>query len=148
MSNYKNEQQQTKGEEEYSLYFDGACKGNPGPAGAGYVLYQGSREVSYKYEFVGINETNNVAEYHALVLGLKQSLSCGVRNLIVYGDSLLVINQVTGKFKINSHKLNKYYEFAIELSKQFESVRFHHIPREKNKRADELANLSLRNISI
>jgi ribonuclease HI len=146
MSNYKNEEQ-IQGEE-YSLYFDGACKGNPGPAGAGYVLYQGSREVSYKYEFVGINETNNVAEYHALVLGLKQSLSCGVRNLIVYGDSLLVINQVTGKFNVNSHKLNKYYEFAIELSKQFESVRFQHIPREKNKRADELANLSLRNISI
>ena len=146
MSNYKNEQQ-IQGEE-YSLYFDGACKGNPGPAGAGYVLYQGSREVSYKYEFVGTNETNNVAEYHALVLGLKQSLSCGVRNLIVYGDSLLVINQVTGKFKVNSHKLNKYYEFAIELSKQFESVRFQHIPREKNKRADELANLSLHNISI
>jgi len=142
MSNYKNE------EEPYSLYFDGACKGNPGPAGAGYVLYQGSIEVSYKYEFIGTNETNNVAEYHALVLGLKQSLSYGVRNLTVYGDSLLVINQVTGKFKVNSHKLNKYYEFAVELSKQFESVRFQHIPREKNKRADELANLSLRNISM
>jgi ribonuclease HI len=135
-------------EEPYSLYFDGACKGNPGPAGAGYVLYQGSREVSYKYEFIGTNETNNVAEYHALVLGLKQSLSYGVRNLTVYGDSLLVINQVTGKFKVNSHKLNKYYEFAVELSKQFESVRFQYIPREKNKRADELANLSLRNISM
>jgi len=148
MSNYKNEEQIQGQPEEYSLYFDGACKGNPGPAGAGYVLYQGSREVSYKYEFVGTNETNNVAEYHALVLGLKQSLSYGVRNLIVYGDSLLVINQVTGKFKVNSHKLNKYYEFAVELSKQFESVRFQHIPREKNKRADELANLSLRNISM
>jgi ribonuclease HI len=141
MSNY-----QQNREEEYYLYFDGCSKGNPGPAGAGYVLYQGSREISSKSEFIDLNETNNLAEYYALVLGLKASLSCGIRNLTVYGDSLLVINQVTGKYKVNSHKLNKYYEFAIELSKQFQSVRYQHIPREQNKRADELANLSLRNI--
>jgi len=137
MSN--NQEQQ----EEYSLYFDGCCKGNPGPAGAGFVLYQGSREIVSKSEFIGDNETNNVAEYHALVIGLKKALSYGVRRLTVYGDSLLVIKQVTGKYKVNSHNLKQYHDYAIELAKQFETIRFEHVLREKNKRADELANLSL-----
>jgi len=141
MSNNKDQQ------EEYSLYFDGCCKGNPGPAGAGFVLYQGSREIVTKSEFIGDNETNNVAEYHALVIGLKKALSYGVRRLTVYGDSLLVIKQVTGKYKVNSHHLKQYYDYAIELAKQFEFIRFEHVLREKNKRADELANLSLSTLS-
>jgi len=141
MSN--NQEQQ----EEYSLYFDGCCKGNPGPAGAGFVLYQGSREIVSKSEFIGDNETNNVAEYHALVIGLKKALSYGVRRLTVYGDSLLVIKQVTGKYKVNSHNLKQYYDYAIELAKQFETIRFEHVLREKNKRADELANLSVSTLS-
>ena len=137
MSNNQDQQ------EEYTLYFDGCCKGNPGPAGAGFVLYQGSREIVSKSEFIGDNETNNVAEYHALVIGLKKALSYGVRRLTVYGDSLLVIKQVTGKYKVNSHNLKQYYDYAIELAKQFETIRFEHVLREKNKRADELSNMAL-----
>ena len=142
MSNYNPTQ-----EEEYSLYFDGCSKGNPGPAGAGFVLYQGSREILSKSEFISEHDTNNVAEYHALVLGLKKSLSYGIRRLTVYGDSLLVIKQVTGKYKVNSHNLKQYHDYAIELAKQFEFIRFEHVLREKNKRADELANLSLSTFS-
>ena len=137
-----NNQQQIENEE-YSLYFDGCSKGNPGSAGAGFVIYQGSREIVSKSEFIGDNETNNVAEYHALVIGLKKALSYGIRRLTVYGDSLLVIKQVSGKYKVNSHNLKQYYDYAIELAKQFEYIRFEHVLREKNKRADELANRSL-----
>ena len=130
-------------ESEYFLYFDGCCKGNPGPAGAGSVLYRGEFEMSSKSEFVGSRETNNVAEYSALIMGLKDTLSLGVRNVTVRGDSLLVIKQITGQYKINSNNLMNYYQEAINLAKQFKCIYFEHIPREKNKRADELANIGL-----
>jgi ribonuclease HI len=130
-------------EPEYFLYFDGCCKGNPGPAGAGSVLYRGEFEISSKSEFVGSKETNNVAEYCALIMGLKDTLSLGVRNITVRCDNLLIIKQITGKYKVNSSVMMNYYDRVIDLAKQFKYIDFEHIPREKNKRADQLANIGL-----
>jgi ribonuclease HI len=130
-------------EQEYFLYFDGCSKGNPGPSGAGSVIYRNKIEMSSTSTFVGNKETNNVAEYTALIVGLKEALKIGIRSLTVRGDSLLVIKQLTGKYKVNSHHLLEYYEEAIDLAKQFRCIEFEHVPREKNGRADELANMGL-----
>jgi len=127
-------------ETEYVLYFSGCSKGNPGPSAIGYVLYRGSTEVFTRGEFISENETNSVAEYSAMLMGLKETLHYGVRNVIVCGDSLIVINQMTGKYKVNTRNLLTCYEDAIDISKQFKCIQFKHVPREKNKRADELAN--------
>jgi ribonuclease HI len=130
-------------ETEYVLYFDGCSKGNPGPSAAGYVLYRGTTEVFARSEFISERETNNVAEYTAMIMGLREAFLTGVRNLLVRGDSLLVISQMTGKYKVSSSHLREYYEHAVDISKQFQCIQFEYIPREKNKRADELANRGL-----
>ncbi|CAK8577889.1 unnamed protein product [Lathyrus sativus] len=78
----------------YTLRFDGACSGNPGPAGAGAVLFDEQGSLLYHFRQGLGNTTNNVAEYRALILGLRQALRIGCMNLTVQGDSQLVINQV------------------------------------------------------
>ena len=75
----------------YTLFFDGCSKGNPGIAGAGAVLYKNQIEINAQSSFVGEKETNNVAEYHGLIMGMEIATSQGIKNLHVKGDSLLII---------------------------------------------------------
>ena len=117
---------------EYVLHFDGCSKGNPGPAGIGAVISK-----------LNIEETNNQSEYSALILGLNEAISRNIKELQVYGDSLLVINQVTGKFKVNNVLLQELHQEVIKLTKNFDYIAFNHVYRDKNKRADELSNLGL-----
>ena len=128
---------------EHVLYFDGCSKGNPGPAGAGAVLYEKDIEVWAGRLFVGEKETNNIAEYASLVLGLNEASNKGCKELLVRGDSLLVINQMKGTYKVNSDALRILYDRAKVLEKQFSKIEYEHIPREKNSRADQLANEGL-----
>ena len=102
----------------YTLFFDGCCKGNPGISGCGAVLYKNETyDISdnidiYKYEneiwtsnhYIGYN-TNNASEYNGLIIGLTQVVVMGIKELVVKGDSLLVINQMKGEYNINSKKL-------------------------------------------
>lgn len=125
---------------DYVLYFDGCSKGNPGPAGAGAVLYEKDKEVWAGRLFVGEKETNNIAEYASLVLGLNEASNKGCKELLVRGDSLLVINQMKGTYKVSSDSLRILYNRAKVLEKQFTKIEYEHIPREKNSRADQLAN--------
>ena len=125
----------------YSLYFDGCSKGNPGPAGAGYVLYKDNVEIFTESKYLG-KQTNNIAEYSALVIGLQKVIELDIKELEVYGDSMLVIKQLQGLYKIKSPTLKPFYEKANQLAQQID-VKFHHILRIKNKRADELANEAL-----
>lgn len=124
------------------MNFDGASKGNPGLSGAGSVIYKNGEEIWSAAEFLGY-KTNNQAEYQALILGLKGALNLGITVLSVFGDSLLVINQVNGIYKVKSSSLLELYEEVLALKLQFEYIEFNHVYRDKNKRADELSNIAL-----
>lgn len=130
-------------EYEYKLQFDGCSKDNPGIAGAGAVIYKFNEEISSKIKFVGNNSTNNVAEYTGLIIGLKEAITLGIKKLMVEGDSMLVIKQMNGEYKVKSTNLIDLYNQANDLSKHFDKIYFKHIYRENNKRADELSNLAI-----
>ena len=125
---------------EFKLKFDGCSKNNPGMGGAGYCIYRNDNEVCVGSVFLGKNVTNNYAEYSALLLGLQKAKDIGIKSLIVEGDSLLVINQMTDKNVCKSKNLIIIYKEAKELVKEFEEIYFHHIYRHENSRADELCN--------
>lgn len=126
-------------EHNYVLMFDGGCRGNPGPSGAGYVIYNGNEEIAYGYKYIGVT-TNNVAEYTALILGLKTAVEMGINNIIVKGDSKLVINQLQGVWNVKADNLVPFNKEAKTLMCALSNVRLEHIKRSFNKRADLLAN--------
>ncbi|EOY02301.1 Polynucleotidyl transferase, ribonuclease H-like superfamily protein, putative isoform 2 [Theobroma cacao] len=124
----------------YIVEFDGASKGNPGPAGAGAVLRAADgRVVCRLREGVGI-ATNNVAEYRGAILGMKCALKKGFKHIRVQGDSNLVCMQVQGRWKIKSQNLVELNKQAMELKDKFVSFQINHVDREFNSEADALAN--------
>ena len=125
---------------EYKLQFDGCSKNNPGLAGAGAVIYKNGIEIWSNHLFVGTNNTNNYAEYMGLIFGLEKAIELNIKTLHIEGDSLLVINQMIGKYKCNSQNLIELYNKAKILVSDFDDIRFSHIFRNKNVRADELSN--------
>lgn len=127
----------------YLLKFDGCSKGNPGLAGSGAVIYCNNVEIWSKSVFVGKNNTNNEAEYTGLIIGLEEAAQLKINFLQVEGDSLLVIKQMKGEYKVKSEKLMKLYEKAKEYEKMINKIEYNHIYREKNIRADELSNMGL-----
>ena len=131
---------------EYTLNFDGASKGNPGLSGAGAVIYKNRQEIWSSCKFVGC-KTNNQAEYSALILGLEGAASLGIKCLSVLGDSLLVINQVNGLYKVKSGFLLPLHKEVLALKIKFDFIEFNHVYRDYNKRADALSNLALENIN-
>ena len=129
--------------DEYVLFFDGCSKRNPGPSGAGAVLYHNGVEIWSKSVFVGHKETNNVAEYTGMIVGITHAVELGIRRLVVKGDSNLVVQQMNGKFMVKSPNIRTHYVTARNLSRNFDSILFLHVYRNNNTRADELANLGL-----
>lgn len=127
---------------EYSLYFDGCSKGNPGPSGIGAVIYKNGDEISASCENIG-NRTNNESEYCALIIGLEEAIKLDITSLCVYGDSLLVINQANKIYKVKNENLLILYEKFRALKCKFKYITFTHIYRSHNKRADQLANMGL-----
>ena len=127
---------------EYTLNFDGASRGNPGPAGIGAVIFHNGQEVWASCQYIG-TKTNNQSEYSALILGLKQALTRDITQLQVYGDSQLVINQINGEYKVRNPGLQDLYKEVQDLQSHFESIVFTHVYREFNKRADQLSNMAL-----
>jgi ribonuclease HI len=125
---------------EYKLRFDGCSKNNQGLAGAGYSIYKNDTEYCYGSIFVGKNTTNNYAEYTGLLIGLKKALEIGIKKIIVEGDSLLVIEQMTGINRCKSINLIKINEEVNKLMQEFEEIYFKHIFRNENIRADQLCN--------
>lgn len=124
-----------------TLHFDGASKGNPGPAGAGAILRDGNKVYRLR-EGVG-SQTNNVAEYRGLILGLKQALKKGYKHIHVQGDSLLVCNQIQGLWKLKNQNMASLCSEAKELKNKFLSFKINHVPREANSDADVQANLAV-----
>ena len=128
---------------EFLLKFDGCSKGNPGLSGAGAVLYNNNSEIWGKSMFVGEKNTNNEAEYTGLIIGLTEAVNMNIKHLAVEGDSMLVIKQMNGEYKVKAEKLIELYNIANDLSSKFETITFTHIYRKNNTRADELSNLAL-----
>jgi ribonuclease HI/probable phosphoglycerate mutase len=127
----------------HTLYFDGCSKGNPGRAGAGAVLYDAQEaEVFAESVFVGFHATNNEAEYTGLILGLTEALKRGIiTELLVRGDSQLIVRQMQGKYKVNSPKLAPLHKCATTLASKFAKIDYEHVYRDKNQRADALSNV-------
>lgn len=125
------------------LFGDGGSRGNPGPSASGYVLLDADDNlILEKGVYLGIT-TNNQAEYQSLKLGLEEAHRMGVQEVAVHMDSLLVINQMKGIFKVKNRDLWPIYESIKELVTQFKKVTFTHVPRELNKLADAEVNKAL-----
>ena len=129
---------------EVVIYTDGASKGNPGPSGAGGVILTPDGEIIEEFrEHLG-RTTNNVAEYEAVRIGLARALALGARRVTVRLDSELVSNQLSGRYKVKDTKLIERYLEVGQLLSRLDSVKFETIPREKNARADRLAQIGAR----
>lgn len=128
---------------DFELYFDGCSKGNPGKGGAGAVIYHNQEEIWSNYAFLGDNVTNNYAEYQGLLMGLNAALNLNIKNLAVYGDSKLVINQLNGTFQVKAGNLIECYNNAALIKNKLSYVTFKHVYRTENKRADKLANMGV-----
>ncbi len=125
------------------LYADGGSRGNPGPSASGFVLMDMNDHVFVeKGEYLGIT-TNNQAEYQALKFGLEEAHRLGVQEVNVFLDSLLVVNQMKGIFKVKNRDLYPIHEAIKQLCTQFKKVTFTHVPRELNKLADAMVNETL-----
>jgi ribonuclease HI len=127
----------------FTMNFDGCSKGNPGLGGAGAVIYHNNDEIWSGSFFVGENATNNHAEYAGLILGLQQAKELEIKNLLVKGDSQLVISQMIGSYKCKSPNLIDFYLRAKELENKFDIINYEHVLRNLNKRADELSNIAV-----
>jgi len=124
-----------------TLHFDGACRGNPGTAGTGFVLRDGNGRVIERFSrLLGYNLTNNVAEYKALIAGLRHALRNGITDIVAYGDSDLLCNQVNGQYQVRDERLRRYYNTVLQLLRRFQTGRVLYVPREQNQEADRLAN--------
>ena len=125
------------------MFADGGSRGNPGPSASGYVLMTPDDEVLVERGvYLGIT-TNNQAEYQALRFGLEDALKRGAHEVAVYMDSLLVVNQMKGIFKVKNRDLWPIYAAIVEESKKFKKISFNHVPRELNKLADAEVNKTL-----
>mgnify|MGYP001174148610 CR=1 FL=1 len=125
------------------VYSDGGSRGNPGPSAAGFVILNGQQEIIEQGgEYLGIT-TNSQAEYHGVRLGLERALELGYRHLDFRVDSMLVVNQMNGIYRIKNRELWPIYSRIKQLAENFESVRFSHVKREFNQLADGMVNKTL-----
>jgi ribonuclease HI len=125
------------------LETDGGARGNPGPAAAAYVLEAEDGTVLAEHgEAIGV-ATNNVAEYRALVAGLRKAVELGVDELQVVSDSELLVKQMNGEYKVKNKDLLDLSLAAKRLERQLGRVRYTAVRRAKNERADRLVNEAL-----
>jgi ribonuclease HI len=119
---------------------DGAARGNPGPAGIGVQITDGGGGVLAEIA-EGLGETtNNVAEYTAAIEGLRRAHELGASSVLLRSDSQLLINQLTGRYRVKSSHLQPLHRRLRQLASTFDDVEFQHVRRERNTEADRLAN--------
>lgn len=122
---------------------DGAARGNPGPAGIGVVIKDGTGAiVSEIFEYIG-ETTNNQAEYRALIAALKEAIRLGAEAVGIFADSELMVSQVKGVYKVKNEGLKPLFDETKELLRKFKFCNIEYIPREKNHEADKLANRAI-----
>jgi ribonuclease HI len=130
------------------LNTDGGARGNPGPAGIGVVIQDAGGHVLDEFGR-GIGwATNNVAEYEALIAGLELALERGITEVSVALDSKLVVSQVRGEWKIKNDRLRALAVKARSLLERFDDATLTYVPREKNLRADQLANIGMDEVEV
>jgi ribonuclease HI len=119
---------------------DGASRGNPGPAGIGVQIASSDGEVLKEIaQGIGVT-TNNVAEYTAAIEGLRRARALGAARVLLRSDSRLLVEQLSGRFKVKHPNLKPLHATALELAASFEHVGYEHVRRELNTEADRLAN--------
>lgn len=124
-------------------YIDGASRGNPGPAAAGFTLADSAgTQLQAKAFFLG-QATNNIAEYTSLVKALEAAKQIGAEQLMLFSDSELLVRQINGQYKVKSEQIRPLFRQALNLLGAFKNWKVRHIPREKNKEADKLVNQAL-----
>jgi ribonuclease HI len=125
------------------LFTDGGARGNPGPAAYAYVLEADDRTVLAAHgETIGV-ATNNVAEYRALVEGLKKASELHLKEVEVVSDSELLVNQMRGSYKVKNEALRELWREAMRLAAGFERITYEAVRREHNELADRLVNEAL-----
>lgn len=125
------------------VHVDGAARGNPGPAGAGVVVQADDGRVIHEGGYFLGHQTNNAAEYHALIRGLQRAVRCGDSNVVLRSDSELLVRQIIGQYRVRNPKLAVLFREVQLLLLRIRCWRIEHVPREANRRADELANLAI-----
>ncbi|HVM35111.1 MAG TPA: ribonuclease HI family protein [Actinomycetota bacterium] len=125
------------------LNTDGGARGNPGPAGIGVVLIDEHGIVLDEVARSLGHQTNNVAEYEAVIAGLELAHENAVTDLVIRVDSELVVHQLNGEWKIKNDRLRQLAVKARGLMRGFEKVEIEHVPRAQNARADALANQAM-----
>lgn len=133
----------SKKTKELDIYTDGGSRGNPGPAAIGVVIYNSDGLVVEKIsQYIG-EATNNQAEYNALIVGLQEAKYFKAKSVHCYLDSELVVKQMKGQYKVKNKNIKSLFFVVQDLIKNFESVKFTHVPRDENKEADRLVNEAL-----
>ncbi len=125
------------------IFTDGGARGNPGPAGIGYVIYDEKNNIISSIGLYIGETTNNQAEYQAVWQALNKAKDLGFHELNLYLDSELVVNQLNQKFKIKNSELAKMFVKIWNISQEFKNIKYNYIPREKNKLADKLVNQAI-----
>jgi probable phosphoglycerate mutase len=127
---------------------DGASRGNPGPASYAVVIRDAAGKVILELAKRLGRETNNVAEYYALLAALDYAVSHGISALRIRSDSELLVRQIQGRYKVKSPELKPLHERATKLARQLSHFAIEHVRREQNRDADALANLALDSGSV
>lgn len=122
---------------------DGACSGNPGPAGIGVVIRQADQVLLTVSEAIG-DATNNIAEYKAVIRGLQEAKAMGAEHVTLRTDSQLVFFQLKGDYKVRHANMIPLFQEALGLLKGFKKVDCRVVPREENAEADRLATSALK----
>lgn len=125
------------------LQFDGGARNNPGICGIGYAIFMFDELIYKDNAIVSDYNTNNFAEYKALIHGLNKAKELNICELHVQGDSKIIIGQVEGLYKVKSDELKPLYENVKELEKNFDLITYEHIYRQFNKFTDSLVNEAL-----
>ena len=132
---------------ELTIYVDGASAGNPGKAGIGVVLFCEGKKIKEYSQYIGI-ATNNVAEYMAVVFAMQEALIVNVRNITIFSDSELVVNQINGVYKVKDNNLFRLHKQVQHLKNGFKKFNITHIERAGNKEADKLASRSVDRLDV
>ena len=126
-----------------TAYVDGGARGNPGPAGYGaYIVDESGTVLAELHGALGIT-TNNVAEYNGLLAALEWAVEHGAKGLHVKADSLLLVQQMRGNYRVKNQGLIPLHQRARALVTKIGRVTFDHVPREQNKEADRLSNVGM-----
>ncbi len=128
---------------EVIAYTDGASRGNPGPASAGVAIFSKDGALVAEISLKLGNQTNNFAEYTALIEALKACANGGAKNVLVRADSQFMIRQMQGQYKVKAPGIIPLFQQCKKLVENFDIIKFEHIPRDQNEHADRLANKAL-----